>query len=317
MTLRLSWVLPALPVTASVLLLFAAAVSGEDRAKQDGPFPQQDFAPLPGKVVGVLAGNGQAVLAQEGRKLPADTLCLGSGEGSYRFLYVPVPKKPLIGALNVRVGPKGEKTQRFDSLSLANLKTVEQWGVTRPHTLVEVEVNGGKGAPPGENFVATGLRVLEGSREYPLKTADVMERLQTGYQASLKQKESAISQMLTEARKELLPSRKPTGGRERTELLFVTWLPDQQLLRVVIQTRTAETAPGPNLPPKVSSEPEPTRRPATISGVEWGMSFDVSRLGKTEQSRELPLRKFQKEVLLTVPPATEKAETPAAKPQGR
>ena len=37
--------------------------------------------------------GGQEVLGREGRKGPADAYCLGSGEGSYRLLYVPVAKR--------------------------------------------------------------------------------------------------------------------------------------------------------------------------------------------------------------------------------
>jgi hypothetical protein len=312
MTVRMLCVTLALSAALGTLPLGAAP--GEDRKKQEAVFPTRDFAALPGKVVGVLASNGSAVLAQEGRKGPADALCLGSGEGSYRWLYVPVLKKPIIGALNVRVGPKGETTRRFDSLNLANPQTVQKWGVTQPYTLVEVEVNGGQGAPPGENFVATGMRVVEDSKEYPFKVTAVVNRVRAAYAAALKDHEPAITQALAEARKDVPPGRKPSGVRERTELVFVTWLPEQQRLRLVLQTRTSETAPGPAPTPAADSE-DPARRPATVFGAEWGMTFEVSRLDKTEVARELPLRKFHDEVLLPAPPPA--GARPAPKAPGR
>jgi hypothetical protein len=316
MTVRLLGVTLALSATFWALPGAAPPAAGEDRKKQEAVFPTRDFAALPGKVVGVLASNGSAVLAQEGRKGPADTLCLGSGEGSYRWLYVPVPKKPLIGALNVRVGPRGETTRRFDSLGLANPRTVQKWGVTQPYTLVEVEVNGGQGAPPGENFVATDLRVVEGSREYPFKATAAVNRVRAAYEAALKDHESVITKALAEARKDVPPGRKPSGVRERTELVFVTWLPEQQRLRVVLQTRTAETAPGPVPTPAADSE-DPAKRQATVFGAEWGMTFEVSRLDKTEVSRELPLRKFHNEILLPAPPQAGATGSPAARAPGR
>jgi hypothetical protein len=312
MTVRLL----CLAVALSAATVWGLVLQAAPPAAGDDAFPTRAFGALPGKVVGVLASNGQAVLAREGRQGPADALCLGSGAGSYRWLYVPVAKKPLIGGLNLRVGPKGDKTRRFDSLSMASPQTVRQWGVTQPYTLVEVEVNGGLGAPPGENFVATGMRVLEGSREYPFKVTDVLNRVRTAYQAALKEKEPAIGQAVAEARKDVPPGRKPAGERERTELLFVTWLPEQQSLRVVIQTRTAETAPGPVPPPAAADrEQPPPRRPATLYGAEWGMTFELSRPDLTEQGRELPLRQFHKEILLPVPPPAKTA--PAAPTPGR
>jgi hypothetical protein len=296
-----------LAATVCVLSLLAAPPApGEGKAPEQ-VFPSQDYRALPGKVIGVLASNGAAVLSQEGRQGPADALCLGSGPGSYRWLYVPVAKKPQIGGLNVRVGDKGKATKRFDSLSMASPATVQQWSVTQPYTLVEVEVNSGLGAPPGENFVATGMRVLEGSRDYPFKTTEVVNRLRTGYLNQLKGQEQALAQTLTEARKGLPPGRKSSGVPERTELLYVTWLPEQERLRLVIQTRITETAPGP-VPPAGPGQPL-GRRPATLCGAEWGMSFEVSRLGKLEQSQELPLRKVLKEVLLPPPPPPEKEAT--------
>jgi hypothetical protein len=311
---RFTWAGLALLAAAVCVRSLPGAPPAPGTKGQDPVFLARDFAPLPGKVVGVLASNGQAVLSQEGRKGPADALCLGSGDGSYRWLYVPVAKKPIIGGLNVRVGEKGKTTKRFDSLSPANPETVRQWGVTQPYTLVEVEVNGGLGGPPGETFVATGMRVLEGSKEYPFKATEVVNRVRALYQAHLKEQEQAITLALAEARKDLPPGRKPSGVREQTELLYVTWLPEQERLRLVIQTRTAETAPGP-VPPEGQPEQPPAKRPATRYGVEWGMSFEVSRLGKTEQSRDLPLRKFQKEILLPTPTPTSKQDaSPARRP---
>src|SRR5690242_16528249 len=143
--------LRALPCLLAVALAAAPrARAADDTRDPTDPFPRRQFQPLPGKVVGVLVAGGQDVMAREGRKGPANALCLGTGPGSYHWLYVPVDKKPIIGGLNIPVGDKGQSIKLFKNLSPANPRTVARWGVTGPYTLVEVEVNGGLGSPARE-----------------------------------------------------------------------------------------------------------------------------------------------------------------------
>jgi hypothetical protein len=294
----------------SLALPAAAAPPPPEPARDPAnPFPRPQFQALPDKVVGVLVSGAQDVLALEGRRGPADVFCLGCGDGSYRWMYVPVPKKWIIGGLNIRVGPKGDTVKRFTGLSMANPKTVERWGVSGPYALVEVEVNAGLGAPPGEHFVATNLRVVDGTKEYPLHVAKVIDDLRRQFQIHLKLEEDAIARGLYAARERLPAGHKRTPGREQTETLFVTWLPETQQLRVILQARITEKAlaTAPPLPPPPAVDtgdgrpPDPPVHAGVQLGVELGVTYEVSKLGLLDGSRDLPLRPYHKELLAPAP----------------
>jgi hypothetical protein len=304
---------------AVLTLLALAGPGGAARAGDDGkdradPFPARQFQALPGKVVGVLSAGGTEVLAQEGRRGPADALVLGSGPGSYRWLYVPVKKKALIGGLVVRVGEKGNAVQAFRKLSMANPKTVEQWGISGPYALVEVEVNGGLGAPPGETCVATHMRPLDGTKEYPLEVNRVVGELRRQFRVYLREQEDAVEKGLSDARAQIPRDHKLTGGRERAETVFVTWLPETEQLRVICHARIAEKAHGPAQAGRPSLPGDDGTPPAVAAstsglqvGVELGMTYEVSKLGVVEGNRPVPLHVFQK--AFTAPAPRQVAES--------
>jgi hypothetical protein len=299
-----------LALLALTLALPAAAAPPAPDRDACAPFPVQQFEPLPGKVVGVLVGDGQDLLDQEGRHVPADTLCLASGAGSYRFPYVPVPKKWIIGGLNVPVGLKGDAVRCFRNLSPASPRTVQRWGVTGPYELVEVEVNGSLGAPPGGTFVATHLKSVEGTREYPLHVGTVVTELRRRFQAYLRDQESTISQGLSHARASLPEGHKLLPGREEAEMLYVTWLPEAKELRVVIRARITQkalaTAPPPPRPRVPAGNDGPAPAPPAHAGVQvgvdLGMTYEVSRRGLLDRQDPVPLRPYQKEILVPVTP---------------
>jgi hypothetical protein len=238
-----------------------------------------------------------------GRKGPAEALYFSTG-GSSRWVYVPVQGKPLIGGLRLPVGEKGDRRQRFDRLSMANPETVKQWRVTGPYALVEVEVNGGLGSPAGANFVATHMRMLDGTQEYPLQTAEVISRLRKGYSSWLQEQQRAIDAAMEAAQKKALSGRQPTGPRETAELLFVTWLPETQRLLVHFRTRVTDGAyrsAGPLEPAEPVRFGTPPReeskvRYGTTFGVELGLAYEVSKTGRLERTQALPRQTYQKEI---------------------
>src|SRR5262249_1562629 len=154
------------------------------------------------------------VLALEGRSGPAEQLCFGSGGTSYRWVYVTAGKNATVGRVVIPVGSQGER-KVFDNLSVASPATVKRWGVEAPFALVEVEVNGGQGSPATDAFVATNIRRLDGSREYPLKLDEVIPDLRKRYADFLAEKATAIDGSLNEAIKMPLGTRKLTGPREK------------------------------------------------------------------------------------------------------
>jgi hypothetical protein len=309
--------LRALPCLLALALAAAPAVrAGDDTRDPADPFPRRRFQPLPGKAVGVLVADGQEVLGREGRKSPADALCLGTGPGSYRMLYVPVDKKPIIGGLNVPVGEKGQSVKPFRNLSPASPKTVAKWGVTGPYALVEVEVNGGLGGPARENFVATNMRVLDGTKEYPLQVNRVVDDLRREVQVYLKAREDAVENGLTEARARVPAEYKVAPGREQAQTVFVTWLPETEQLRVTIHARIIQKAYGPvraarpPLPTDDGTRPgQPASTDGLMLGVELGMTYEVSKRGVLDANHPVPLHTFQK--AFAAPPPRQVAEAEA------
>lgn len=298
-------------VLSGLILGAAAAPAAQDpKDKQDTVkdrdafLPKRKFVPLPGKATGILVGGGQDLLKTEGRLGPGGSLCFSYGDGSYRWVYVPVKKKPQIGALNVPVGPKPGEVKRFNHLSVANLENCAQFGVKKPNVLVEVEVNGGLGSPPGEAFVATGMRVLENSKEFPFDTDELIALVRSRYDAYLAGKSKDIEKALQEMQAKSLGSARPTGPREQSELVFVSWLPESQRMLVRIKTqitngsyKTATVKENylvlGDATPKVR---EKEVRYGKSFGVELGMGYELSKKGQVERSQVLPLQAFQKEL---------------------
>jgi hypothetical protein len=294
----------ALALVLLALPAEAARPAEGDRDPAD-PFPRQEFQGLPQRVVGVLVSGAQEVLALEGRRGPAEAYCLGSGPSSYRWLYVPVRANWIIGGLNVPVGPHGDTVKGFTHLSMANPKTVERWGVHGPYALVEVEVNGGLGAPPGDSMVATHLRVVDGSKQYPLQVSRVVAEMRRKFQVYLKEQEDAIAEGMREARGKRPPGHKLAPGREQTETLFVTWLRDSDQLRVVLRARITKKAVPTSKPPAPPQQvlvhdderpPPPPVHCGVEVGVELGMTYEVSKQGLLDAARPVPLRVVRKEL---------------------
>jgi hypothetical protein len=262
-------------------------------------------------------------MANEGRSGPPDAFAFSSGGGSYRWAYVPVQDKPLITNLQVRTGTKGEQVKVYPSLSLANAQTVKQWDVPAGNVLVEVEVNDGLGAPADEGFVATRMKVLDGSADYAIKVADTIDQLRKRYRAYLDDQQRAVNAAMEKAQKDALGDRKPTGPRETAELMHVSWLPEGQRLRVRFLTRITDGAyaygggaapadplplpppPAKEVPPagegalKAPPPPPPPDRGArfgTTFGVELGAEYEVSKSGTLEGRKALPIEAFHKEI---------------------
>jgi hypothetical protein len=285
--------------------VLAVATADFDQNKSDSIFPKHKFEPLGGKVIGVLAAGVQPVLQTEGRSGPADALGFSANNCSYRWVYVSVQKNPTIGNLDVTVGSEG-KMKQFRNLSIATLENVKPLGITAPYTLVEVEVNSGLGSPAGDSFVATGLKVLDGTKEFPLNVAKVVSELQQRYATYLRKHDEGISVKINEARKEALKGLKASGPREKTELLFLTWLSKTERLQVQFRTQISDGdykyGRGVDLKRKDGASPD-AKSPAdkgprfgTTFGIELGVTYEVDRTGKSVSSSESPMRTFQHEI---------------------
>jgi hypothetical protein len=280
-----------------------------------GFIPYRRHVALPGKIVGVLVSGAQPVLTLEGRSGPADQICLGYGGGSYRWLYVPVEKDPMIPWLNLPVGPTGTERKRFDNLSLAGAGNLKPLGVESKYALVEIEVNGGLGSPADDSCVATKLKVLDGSAEFPLKVEQVIAELTKRYQDYQTEQGREINVMMEKAAAAAIKDKKSSGNRERNDVMFVTWIPETQRVRVHFRTtisdglyeggdrpvfdgrpRTFKWEPGGPVPPMVQPGGRSTPRTGIQFGVEFGIAYELSKSGKVERVLTLPMETFQREI---------------------
>jgi hypothetical protein len=282
----------------------------KDRA---GFLPSRKQEPLKGTAVGVLVYDGQPVLSTEGRSGPADQLCFSANGNSYRWVYVPTTERPQISNLRVPVGEKENgEFQVYPALDMARPRSVTPWGITEKYTLVEVEVNGGKGSPKGDSFVATKLKALDGSKAYPLRVPEVIKRLKERYAAHVKDLGKTVEAEMAKAQKKAIKDAKATGPREQAELMYVTWMLDTE--RLVVRFRTKITdgqytfiegggirPRGPQLPGagkllrKLPPPPPFPRRfkTGTSFGVEFGMAYEVTKEGKVVRTQSLPIEPFE------------------------
>lgn len=299
-------ILAALFLAAPAVLAAPLPDGAEETVKDRAGFiPQRKHIPLPGKVVGVLVADVRAIMGHDGRSGPHDAFGFSRSGASYRWVYVPAKDTTIINGLRVRVGEKGEEVKVYPKLNMAGPKTVKQWDVAVPSAiLVEVEVNDGLGAPPDESFVGTKMKVVEGTKAYPLKVGEVLTKSKERYQAWQKGKEKAIESALAKAQKEALKDRKPTGPREASELLYLTWVPETERLRVHFRTRITDgeyrTGVGAAIDGGPAARPPVVDgvRYGTAFGVEFGVAYEVSKGGTVERALVLPIETFT----LVIPP---------------
>jgi len=289
-------------VAASVILsvFIATAVGlpgtgGQPLKYGNDLIPHRRHMPLKGRAVGVLVADGQSVLATEGRSGPPDQLCFSAAGCSYRVVYVPVAANPQIVNLQVPVGDSG-RVQVYPSLDMARSANVKSFGVEGKYTLVEVEVNNGQGSPKTDSFVATQIHVMEGSKEYPLSTQKGVAQMRTKFADYQKEHAKANDEAMDRAAKWALGDRKPTGPREKEELLYVTWMPDTERLRISFQVKLTDgdfqlvespvrPGEGGKVPPMkgtIEGQPQGPARIRTGTGfaLTFGVMYEIDKQGK-------------------------------------
>lgn len=312
-------------LAVAIAFVGVCSIRGDEPAEEQikdrkGYFPNRNHQVMKGTVIGLLVYDGQPILTLEGRGGPADQLCFSVNNGSYRWVYVPTLDSPQITNLQVPVGEKGEM-QMYPALNMASPRSVTPWGVKEKYSLVEIEVNNKQGSPAGDSFVATQMKVLDGSKAYPLKTQEVVDNLKKRYADYLKKNEKAIEDAMTEAGKKALKDTKATGPREKSELMYLTWLPESERIRVQFLNKISDGAykvtkqggPGiDKLPPPIPKVGGPNFRPfrpgpievktGTTFGIEFGMAYEVNKKGEVVRIQNLPIEPFQQQINTQVGP---------------
>jgi len=209
--------------------------TGEEEIVKDRSnfIPNRQYPALKGKAVGVMVRDVNALRKQGGGSGPDDSLVFSTAGGCYRWVYVPVHEEPGISNLDIRVGETGDKKNVYNGVDVATPKTVKQWDVRGSFALVEIEVNDNLGAPKSDEnlgFVATKMRQLDGTPEFPLKVEEVVADLRNRYKTYVADQAKAIASAMAKAGKEAIHDTKPTGPQEQEETMYVTWLPDKECL---------------------------------------------------------------------------------------
>jgi hypothetical protein len=295
-------VLPALPVKSD---------GNKTISDRKNFIPNRKFEPLPAKTIGLLVYDAQMLLNAEGRTGPRTQLCFAQNGCSYQWVYVQAEQNPTWPSLDLPIGRESER-RPFKNLSLAMPDTVKRFGIAANYSLVEVEVNGGLGCPANDSFAATKMTRLDGTKDYPLNVARVVEELRKKYDDHLRDEAQTIDAAMVDAGEKHLKEEKATGPRERSELMFLTWLPETQRLRAHFRTRIADGAykyaAGLNIelgpPAPAATRPEnlpPARLPNGLRygkqfGIEFGMAYEFSKSGEIIKSLVLPIEDFQKEL---------------------
>lgn len=305
-----------LPCVLALAALAAPRVGADEPksevVKDRATFIPRKHVPLPGTVLGVLVSNPQPILSLEGRSGPPDSMCFALGLTSYRWVYVPTMENAIITNLRVPVGD-GKENQVYAALNMANARSVVPWGVSGPYSLVEITINGGKGSPANDSFVATNFKVLDGTAKYPLKITEQIAKLKKVYAKDLDAQGVAIETALKDAAKKALGDKKATGPRERSEVMYVTWLPESESLLVRFRTKISDGAftmtRGPGLPPRTPRDPLPPRAPRRARppmfipmkvgiafGIELGRGYVVSKKGELTRVEVLPIESFTQRI---------------------
>jgi hypothetical protein len=312
----------------AVLLAIGSLGHAQEAVKDRKAFiPSRKQVEVKGTAIGILLADGQPVLSTEGRSGPADQLVFSADGNSYRWIYVPTQDNPQITNLQVPL-PGGQKAV-YGALNLANLRSVSLWAITQPYTLVEIEVNGGRGSPAGDSFVGTNYKVLENTKDYPLKVTEVINQLKDLYAKDVAKKQVSIDDAMKDAAKKSLNGKEPTGPREKKELMYVTWLNESSTMRVHFKTTMSDGAytmvgggvnpkdppplPLPKLKGKgrlvppgdpVIARVAPPRnvqyKVGTTFGVEFGAAYIVNKKGEVVGTEELPIESFSQQ--LNAPP---------------
>jgi hypothetical protein len=258
----------------TALLLLALLPVQEGGVRERTEFIPGYESPLPvtpGRHVMVLAVR-HLTLAPPATYSPHNySLSLSSSGGGYRWCYLP-------------------KRHNTDRGPLATLDNTLELGVTRSHSLVEVEVTEPMGSPDARPaLLLSSFKVLDGTKEFPLQTHKVVAEAKTLYETFAKTQETAPA--LEKARVEAKGDAAKTQPAKTAVLMYVTWMEATGKLQVRLLTRL-ETTDGVDRPGHYPGRGPPPPARKLNWGADFGMLYEADRNGKIDKTIKLPIQSW-------------------------
>lgn len=139
--------------------------------------------------------------------------------------------------------PSGQPA-RHQGVAMFRPDTPNDYGLGKKAHLVDVEVNGGRGGK-GIHFVITKLRVLDGSKAYPLQPDGILVGLRNRFDATLASNRGRTKAILAKARASNPKDWKLAGRPDPQIAVWPTWIEKESVLEVVFIARASEAAQGP------------------------------------------------------------------------
>lgn len=238
---------PGISVDAATQTQRITAWDGPPHLLANRPGSPGGWPDLPGRAVGVL----WATSLYSGR---ADCVARGPDDRvEYHFSRGPHPPHALYFPSDGRgfnfirqwIVPLPDGTTTKVDAAMFRPATANVWGLHACAHLVELAVNSGRGGR-GLHFIATDVRVLDGTTAFPWQLARVL--------ADLRARSLAHAEAQRAAREPSPPSSGP-WITQNTPGMLVTWLPETDQLEVLvwsIESRTATRALG-----RETIKPEP------------------------------------------------------------
>jgi hypothetical protein len=302
---KASWVL------GTALIAIGTTVAADSLAQAPGLTEvsptEPHFAPLPGLAVGVLVSNVDLVLRAEGRFGPAGAAVFSRDDTSYRWFYVSAVAGETGETVNMPVGEAGDRTQRFKDVVLATTSVLRARAIPERFVLAEAEVNGGLGSPPVESFVATKLRVLDRTPEYPIDTARTVDAAVVRCRDRLANMDAAMEQALASATRRETPGA-DEGTHQETLTTRVTWLSGRERLRIECHFRVTkgEYRYGQGVARQGDQAVGDGLRYGRQVGVTVTLAFEAGKAGQIEPAGETSPQPF----ILDLPPPGETLRAP-------
>jgi hypothetical protein len=260
----------------------------------EGPSSVPHFDALPGTAIGVIAFNTDQLASKEGRSGPSGAVTFVRGTGSFRWMYLPVKNDADAENLQFGIGERPATKKMFTNVRLATRDMVARLGLKEPFNLVEVQVNGGAGSSPEESFVATAIRRIDTTKEYPLAPDKVLREVLEIGNRRLAEQEPAIKKAFNKARTSINNASGVSGSDEKNKDVFVTWLPKKERLEINLIIRvsngfyaTSQGVDGPRFQ---------SQRSGTQFGATFSVSFQVDRNGAIAAEIPMGIKPFIREI---------------------